>query len=435
MKLLFAFLFVAWQIAAFDETDLALHAERAKAAQQQGDFQKAAGEWEAIAKLRPDVPEVYSNAGMMWHFAQDYPKAIRAFRQALRLNPKLTAPHLFLGIDYYLTSFPDKALPELRVALSLEPENALARKWLAMTCFASGDFFSAAKELSVASLQNPADSELLFWLSRSHLKLLLKSYAQIKAIAPESRFLRRLRGDGTDLREGQSADALAELDGALKEHPSDPELWFRLGSTAKVLALKELNAFLERSPQSYRVFQLQAEFALADGNDDLAIERYRKAVAADPAAVQLHLGIANIQMSRHQYSKAIPEYESELHADAYSLIALERIGEAYAELKDPTKAEAYLKRALAIDPHAFDAHRLLGKVSYERGDFEAAVKHYLEAISNTTKPPASLLFQLSKAYRKLGNNVEADRWLARFQHQLGREHEDVQHRFEQATEP
>jgi len=91
--------------------------------------------------------------------------------------------------------------------------------------------------------------------------------------------------------------------------------------------------------------------------------------------------------------------------------------------------------ALAIDPHAFDAHRLLGKVSYERGDFKAAVEHYLEAISNTAKPPASLLFQLSKAYWKLGNDVEADRWLARFQHQLGREHEDVQQRFEQATEP
>jgi len=77
----------------------------------------------------------------------------------------------------------------------------------------------------------------------------------------------------------------------------------------------------------------------------------------------------------------------------------------------------------------------LGKVRYERGDFEAAVKHYLEAISDTAKPPASLLFQLSRAYRKLGNNVEADRWLAHFQHQLGREHEDVQHRFEEANEP
>src|ERR1700729_2014248 len=147
MKLLFAFLLVAGQIAAFDQTDLALHAERAKAAQQQGDFRKAAGEWEAIAKLRPDVPEVYSNAGMMWHFAQDYPKAIPAFRQALRLNPKLTAPHLFLGIDYYLTSLPQKALPELQQALTLEPGNVLGRKWLAMTCFASGDFFTAAKEL------------------------------------------------------------------------------------------------------------------------------------------------------------------------------------------------------------------------------------------------------------------------------------------------
>ena len=88
---------------------LALHAERAKAAQQQGDFERLPKSGKPSRSSVRVVPEVYSNRGMMWHFAQDYPKAIAAFQQALRLNPKLTAPHLFLGIDYYLMSFPNKS--------------------------------------------------------------------------------------------------------------------------------------------------------------------------------------------------------------------------------------------------------------------------------------------------------------------------------------
>jgi tetratricopeptide (TPR) repeat protein len=435
MKLLLPFLLVAGCLFGSDESDPAVHAERAKAAQQQGDFRKAAEEWEAIVKLRPGVPEAYSNEGMMWHFAQDYPKAINAFHQALRLNPKLTAPHLFLGIDYYLTSFPGKALPELKEALALEPDSALARKWLAMTYFQSGDFFSAASELNVATAQNPADPELEFWLSRTYLKLLFNSYARIREIAPDSTYLRRLRENSADLHGEPAVGDLLPLEGELKSHPADAALWFRLGSMAKVLAIKELNAFLDRSPQSYRVPQLQAELALAEGDDDQAIAHYRQAIFANPSAVQLHLGIANIEMSHHQYAEAIPEYEAELHTDAYALTALERIGEAYAELNDPTQAETYLKRAIVIDPHAFDAHRILGKVCYERADYKGAVANYLEAVSNTAKPASALLFQLSKAYRKLGNTVEADRWLARFQRQLASEHQEVQQHFEQATKP
>ena len=120
--------------------------------------------------------------------------------------------------------------------------------------------------------------------------------------------------------------------------------------------------------------------------------------------------------------------------DAYALTALERIGEAYAELNDPSQAETYLKRAIAIDPHAFDAHRILGKVCFERADYKGAVTNYLEAVSNTAKPPAALLFQLSKAYRKLGNTVEADRWLARFNTNSLPSTRNSAH-FEQAAKP
>lgn len=315
----------------------------------------------------------------------------------------------------------------------------MARKWLAMSYFQTEDFFLAAHELNLAIGQTPDDSELLFWLSRTYSKILFKSYARIRELAPESKYLSRLREDSLDLSDTQNqvpsgADALLAIQNMLQDHPSSPEYWYRLGRIAKDLALKELNAFLEKSPQSYRVYQLQAEYSLAQGDDDKAIEQYHHAITISPSAVQLHTDIGNIYMSRHQYTEAIPEYAAELRADAYSLTALERIGQAYAELNDSARAENYLRRALAIDPHAFEALRALGKVCYERGDYRAAVDNYREAINSTANPPAPVLFQLSKAYRKLGEGAEADRWLVRFQHELSKEHSRIQQRFEGARE-
>jgi tetratricopeptide (TPR) repeat protein len=450
MKLPIALLLLVGRIAASDEADLNLHVERANAAQKQGEFQKAAQEWEAIAKLRPGIAEALSNAGMMWHFARIYPSAILDFQKALHLNPELTAPRLFLGIDYSLIAAPEKALPQLKQAVAQEPDSPLARKWLAMTYFQAGDFFSASREIASAVVRDPADSELLFWLSRTHLKLLYTSYARIREITPDSIYGRRLREESGPVPETQTSfgakvramiqekresDALVYLEGELSRQTADPELWFWIGYTARTLALKELAAFLERAPQSPRVYQLRAEYALAEGKDDAAIEYYGQAVAASPTSVQFHLGIANIEMSRHRYADAVPEYEAELQIDPYSLMALERIGKAYAELGDPVKAGGYLKRALTIDPHASEVHQGLGRVDYDRGDYKAAVAHYLEAVNGPPKPPAAVLFQLSRAYRKLGNTAEADRWLVRFRLELEKEHAGLQSKMPAADKP
>lgn len=82
MKLMFTFLFALGVSATPGHNTLAGHAERARAAQQTGNFPTAAAEWEAIVKLDPGLPEAHSNVGMMWHFAHRYPKAILSFQEA-----------------------------------------------------------------------------------------------------------------------------------------------------------------------------------------------------------------------------------------------------------------------------------------------------------------------------------------------------------------
>ena len=424
-----------------DQEAISVHAGRARDAQQHGNFTAAANEWQAIVALSPRTAEAHSNLGMMWHFAGQYPKAIPAFRQALSLDPKLVAPHLFLGIDYYLTSHPRAAIPELRGALDLDPDNPLARKWLGMSYFQIGDFSESAFALSAASRIDPADLDLLFFQSRVYSKILFQSYERVKSLAPDSPYLRSLRGGpdqspggdpdiihwSTVLKNGKPEEALSGLFAFTRNRPEAVEGWYWLGKSSESLALKSLDMFLSRSPQSYRTHQLKAEYNRASGDDVKAAAEYREALALKPDAVQIHLELGDILMARHDHAQAVPEYEAELRADPYSLAALERIGQAYANLHEPELAGKYLARALSIEPFNYEASRVLGKVQYEQGNYAEAVQHYLIAFKNRTEPDSALLFQISKAYRSLGDNVQANAWLTRFRRELAAEHRRAQH--------
>ncbi len=423
-----------------DQEAINVHLRRAREAQQHGNFIAAAGEWEAIVALSPQTAEAHSNLGMMWHLAEEYPKAISEFREALGLDPNLVAPHLFLGIDYYLTSRPRAAVPQLRSALGLDPDNPLARKWLGMSYFQMGDFSESALALSAAYRSNPSDLDLLFFQSRVCSRILFQSYEAIKSLVPDSPYLRSLRGGpvvaprgdpeiirlSAALKDGDPEEALSGLLAFTRAKPESVEAWYWLGKTGESLALKSLDAFLSRSPASYRTHQLKAEYNRASGDDIKAAAEYREALAVNPKATQIHLELGNIFMSQHDFAHAVPEYEAEIRADPYSLAALRRVGQAYADLHEPDLAGKYLARALRIEPLDYEASRALGKVQYERGNYADAVQHYLIAFKNRTRHDNALLFQISNAYRRLGDVVQANAWLTRFQGELAAEHEKVQ---------
>jgi tetratricopeptide (TPR) repeat protein len=138
-------------------------------------------------------------------------------------------------------------------------------------------------------------------------------------------------------------------------------------------------------------------------------------------------------MTRHEYDQAIPEYDAEIGINPYALTSLERLGQAYAELHEPTKAAAYLDRALKIDPHSYEALRALGKVDFERGDYSDAARNYSLAAENSAAEPA-IFFQLSRTYKELGNSAEAARWLTRFRQALAKQHSSVERALNQASQ-
>ncbi len=429
-----------------EQSALAAHSERAREAQEQRDFKTAAREWEAITRLAP-VAEAYSNLGMMYHFDQQYPRAIEAFLHASKLSPNLVAPQLFLGIDYYLTARSTEAIPHFKAALALSPNDATALKWLGMSYYELGNFRETVRQLALAHQISPQDSELLFYQSRAYSKLLFKSYEAIRSSDAKSPFLKALRDEkapvpapGPDvaaIRADLQTNRLSEawnLAGKLLSHsPQNASYWYWFGKSSEALALQTLDRFLTASPDSYRVRQLRAEYSLAMGDDDGSMNEFHLALAQKPDAPQLHESLGNIFMSRHEYDRAIPEYQAESRINPYALVSLQRMGQAYADLHDPKTAAMYLNRALTIDPHSYEALRALGKVDFELGDYPNAAKAFSLAVEIKGDTEPAVLFQLSKTYKELGNSSEAARWLVRFRQAIAKQRSSAERAMNEAN--
>jgi len=93
----------------------------AREAQARSDFSGAAASYRQAVAIRPDIPELWSNLGLMQHQSGDYSQAAEAFRTALRLNQALFVPNLFLGLDLLQLNRPREATPYLLAAENLNP--------------------------------------------------------------------------------------------------------------------------------------------------------------------------------------------------------------------------------------------------------------------------------------------------------------------------
>ena len=127
-----------------DEQDLSFLVATAKRAQSDREFQAAADAYKKAVQLRPDLPMLWANLGLMQEATGDDSGAIRSFRKANLLDPSLYVPNLFLGIAYTHINRSREAIPFLIKAESLNHHDALAPLSLGRA-YVSGKDFAAAE--------------------------------------------------------------------------------------------------------------------------------------------------------------------------------------------------------------------------------------------------------------------------------------------------
>ena len=314
----------------------------AKEAQDKSDFAGAVAGYQAVLKLIPDSPEVYSNMGIAYYYQKDYEKAIEAFQHALKRKPDLLGPNLFLGMAYVRTNQSEKSIQPLIKAISLDPKVREAYINLSGSFQELGKDAEAVEVLQQAVKLFPEDPEVLYCLGSLHYHLMFKAYGQMAKVAPNSYRYNQVMGQSFQERMEYPA-AIVEFQKAIDENPQAPGLHYSLANVYWLQGLyakakPEFEAELELSPEDYR-----ATWKLG-----------------------------NIYLQNREYDKALPYLQKALQQKPDLGGALQDMGKLYLQTNDTERALFYLKKVIEMAPDEPTTHYLLSMTYRRTGDTAAA---------------------------------------------------------------
>src|SRR5947199_5565784 len=110
-----------------DEATIQGYSQQAEQALAAKDWNAAGSALEKLARLTPNVPEVYANLGTVYYTQGRYAQAAEALERALKLNPEIPNVPLILAICYAELGRAKEAVPILEPAFRRPPNKDIAR--------------------------------------------------------------------------------------------------------------------------------------------------------------------------------------------------------------------------------------------------------------------------------------------------------------------
>jgi tetratricopeptide (TPR) repeat protein len=332
------------------------HFERAQAALAAGQYDVAAGEFEAILKLDPARAEALANLGTVYYAQSKYAEAAQAFRKALRLKPTLKGAEAFLGMS-------EARLGNIKEALPLLEKG----------------------------FRNPLSDQ---WKLESGLLLA-----------------------GAYQREGESSRVQEVIATLERDFPKNPEVLYLAYRIHSAMGARAVANLVKAAPESARLRQITAELLEIEGDFAGAIVQYRKALEIEPKLPGAHraLGVALMNNVNDTSSRleAQREFEQELAANPGDTLSEYQLGELMWLANRPAAALGHLQRAVELQPHFPDALIALGKVLVSTGKLEEAVPLLEKAVALDPSSEVAR-YRLAQAFQKAGNRERAERELAEF---------------------
>lgn len=205
------------------------------------------------------------------------------------------------------------------------------------------------------------------------------------------------------------ASTVTELE---RDFPTDPDVLY----VSAAYHLKAWNDTVYRmyknAPASFRVDQLSAEVFETQNKYPEAIAEYRKAIAKNPKAIDLHYRLGRALMAQSHDASALNEareaFVNELTLNPYDAGAEYQIGQIFASQSKTPEATAHFERAAELRPDFPEALIAVAKA-------RLAAKRYPEAISLLERAvrlqPRSEAahYNLMLAYRNAGRTADAQR--------------------------
>jgi len=356
-------LFASWlsPSLAGEQADAAAirrYSQQAEQALAKKDADAAVAALEQLARLTPNVPEVYANLGVVYYTQGRFAQAAEALQRALQLNPEISGAPLMLGFCYAELGRLKEAIPILEPAFRRPPNNEIGR----------------TIGLKLMAVYSSLDQ---------HIK------------------------------------ALEVIEELLERYPNDPELLYRASHLYGDRALQTMMRLVDVAPESLWKRMAFAEALEAEKHYDLAIMEYRKVIEADPSMPGVHYQLGRALLlkspdSEEVRDEALKKFQQALAQDPRNSAAEYEIGEIHRRRGQPERAVDHFSRAVEIDPRVEEAQIALARTLIQLRKPKEALPHLRAAIQlNPTNEVSHFL--LARAYKSLGDATNYQNEMALYQ--------------------
>ena len=305
----------------------------------------------------------------------------------------------------------------LLLALPLLGADSLTERGVA--AFQQGHYLEAGRLLQDALKADPNDDHARTFLALSraatgHCAEAIPDLADRfdKSANPDLSRLAGLALAGCFVSEGQTGKALPVTARLEAKHPDDADVLYQ---TARV-HMKAFNdvtrRMFDKTPASYRVNQLSAEIFETQNRFANAAVEYRKAIAKNPRALNLHfrLGRALLLESHNPEALALAEKEfgAELALNAGDAAAEFQIGQILNAQSKADQALPHFEKALELSPDFAEAALAVGRTRVQAKQYAEAIP-LLEHVVVLEPRNEAGHYTLMLAYRNSGQMDKARR--------------------------
>ncbi|QDS73548.1 hypothetical protein FKW77_000415 [Venturia effusa] len=367
--------------------------------------------------------------------------------------------HKASGNKFFKAKDYTKAIQEYSKAVDADPTSATYRSNRAAAYISANQFQEALEDAKAADLLDSDNPKILHRLARVYTSLgrpeeALAIYDQIqppvsaKDKAPAVMMLQHITQAKDHLRNSTSGSmvihALDQAEKGLGYTVDRPRKWKLMRGEA-YLKMGNVNSLgdaqnvaislLRNNSQDPEALVLRGRTLYAQGENDKALQHFRKALECDPDfrdAVKYLRMVQKLDRMKEdgnalfksgKYRDAVPVYTQALEVDPLNKGTNSKILQnralCYTRMKEYTSAISDCERALQLDPSYTKARKTKAKALGLSGDWESAVKEYKSiAESNPSEPGiaqevrnAELELKKSKRkdyYKILGVEKDAD---------------------------
>lgn len=338
---------------------------------------------------------------------RDYKAAGIELRNALQSNPDSGRARFLLGRTLYEMGEPGLATGELRKALELRHPEVDVLPILARCMLRQGQYKRVIEDFSSKSLSDvDANADLQTSVAtalnglgkRSEAEAVLgKALQSAPKFSAARIFQARMRADAQDV-----AGALESLTGVTKDDPKNAEAWrvrgdlllYGKGDLDQALA-SYLHA-LEVQPEDLTALTAATSVQLMRHDIDAAEVQFRRMQKLFPGNPQVRYFEAQFSFARNDHQAAREQLLQLSKLMPNNLRLLQLAGANELALNSLVQAEAYLSKAVQLNPEAYGARILLARAHLRLGQPDKAIST-LAPLLEQPEPGARVLSMVAEA--------------------------------------